>query len=105
MAADRATFAVIQGDDKGRRWVLDPEDYYAIGRASDSNISLSDPTISKRHAFVECVDGMWFIRDLGSKHGTWVNDEEVTERTALFHRDIVRLGKTYLVVGMLENEE
>lgn len=101
MDAPRAQLAVIKGKDKGDRWFLDPGEYYAVGRAPENGIALDDQTISKRHAFVECVDGIWFIRDLGSKHGTWVNDEEVTDRRALFHRDIIRLGKTYLVVGIM----
>ncbi len=105
MTKEQAKIAVAKGRDQGRVWKLDPEEYYSIGRGKDSKIHLSDPTVSTRHALLECVDGMWFVRDLGSKHGTWIDGEEVEERRAIFHKDIIRVGKTYLVMGIMESDE
>ena len=99
MAAKEVQLAVVQGADKGKKWRLAPSAFYDIGRGSDNKIVLHDKAVSKRHALIECVDGVWLIQDLGSKHGTWVNKEEVEERRALFHKDVVRVGKTHLVYG------
>lgn len=104
MNKEQAKIAVAKGKNKGRVWALDPGEYYSIGRGDDSKIHLPDPTVSTRHALLECVDGMWFIRDLGSKHGTWIDGEQVEERRAVFHKDIIRVGKTYLVMGLMEDE-
>jgi len=87
---------VIEGPDKGKKWLLDPKLSYGLGRASENRIVLHDPTVSKRHARLQCVDGIWFIEDLGSRHGTIVNDAPLSERHALFPDDTLRLGKTHL---------
>jgi hypothetical protein len=90
---------VVRGEDKGKRWILVPTIDYDIGRNSSNRIVLNDRTVSKRHALIQFVDGIWFLQDLGSKHGTWVNDEQVKERRALFDKDIIRLGKSIMVYG------
>ncbi|MFW6279892.1 MAG: FHA domain-containing protein [Planctomycetota bacterium] len=92
--------AVVKGPDKGKQWTLSASDYHTIGRSHENSITLSDPTVSKQHAMVECVDEIWFVRDLGSTHGTYVGEEEVTERHTLFHKDVIRIGKTYIAVGL-----
>ena len=90
---------VVSGDDKGKRWVLVPTIDYDIGRNADNRIVLADKTISKRHSLIQFVDGIWFVQDLGSRHGTFVNEEQVSERKALFDKDIIRIGKTTMVYG------
>ena len=104
MAAKQIQLAVVRGMDKGKKWELTPSDYYDIGRGSDNRIMLHDKAVSKRHALIECVDGVWFVQDLGSKHGTWVNQEEVAERRALFQKDVIRVGKTCLVCGCVPSK-
>ena len=102
MAKALAQLAVLRGPDEGKKWLLRPSDYYDIGRSSQNRVTLRDKTVSKRHALLECLDGLWFVQDLGSRHGTWVNDEKITERRALFHKDVIRVGKSYLVYGTVD---
>ncbi|MBS3762811.1 MAG: FHA domain-containing protein [Planctomycetes bacterium] len=102
MAKNYSQVGVVRGNDEGKKWLLKPSDYYDLGRSSKNRIPLKDKTISKRHALLECLDGIWFIQDLGSRHGTFVNEEQIEERKALFHKDVIRLGKTYLVYGNVE---
>ena len=102
MATAYAQLGVARGVDQGKRWLLKASEYYDIGRGSQNHVVLHDRTVSKRHALVECVDGLWFIQDLGSKHGTFVNDEQISERRALFHKDVIRIGKTWLVFGNVD---
>jgi pSer/pThr/pTyr-binding forkhead associated (FHA) protein len=50
-----------------------------LGRSSACQIVFADDTVSRRHAELRLRDGAWFIRDLGSSNGTWVNGRRVVE--------------------------
>lgn len=91
--------AVVRGPDKGTVWSLTATDDHTIGRGPDNTIVLTDNTVSNYHAALQFEDGVWFIVDVGSKHGTWLNDKRVEPRKPLFNKDIIRIGKSYLVYG------
>ena len=89
--------AVLHGPDKGKVWRLDTAERYAIGRVRENAIVLTDETVSQHHAVLQFEDGIWFVDDVGSKHGTWVNDARVEARKPLFHKDVIRVGRSHLV--------
>jgi FHA domain-containing protein len=66
-----------------------------IGRLGESDIVLSDPGVSRRHAEVRTQDGRFVIADLGSTNGTMVNESTVGERV-LEEGDRITIGKTVL---------
>ena len=51
-----------------------------IGRDVVNTITVNDAGVSRRHAVFERVKERVFVRDLGSKNGTFVNEDEVRER-------------------------
>jgi adenylate cyclase len=63
-----------------------------VGRAPNSDVPIFDPTISRRHAELECGNGGFAIRDLGSSNGTYVNGEKVSQR-AIVPGDVLTFGK------------
>lgn len=65
-----------------------------IGRATGSDLQLPDATVSRRHAEIAPEDGLWSLRDLGSRHGTFVNGNRLDPETPhpLSNRDQVRVG-------------
>jgi hypothetical protein len=71
------------------------KDRVVIGRLGDSDVVLSDPGVSRRHAEVRRQDGQWVIADLGSTNGTMVNEAVVAER-ALEEGDRITVGRTVL---------
>lgn len=91
---------VIQGPDKGMRITLPDDEPQLIGRSSEA-IVLSDQTISRRHAELTPEgDGTWYIRDLQSANGTFINGvRATTERRKLKLGDQVRTGNTLLIYG------
>ncbi|MGB0768945.1 MAG: ATP-binding protein [Phycisphaeraceae bacterium] len=90
---------VIQGPDKGRRITLPDDEPQLIGRSSEA-IVLSDQTISRRHAELTPEgDGTWYIRDLQSSNGTFVNGVRVSDRRKLKLGDQVRTGNSLLIYG------
>jgi len=89
---------VLQGPEKGRRFELPDNEPQMIGRSSEA-LPLRDQTISRRHAELTPDDGRWYINDLKSTNGTFVNGLRVVGRQLLKHGDQVRTGSTLLVFG------
>ena len=78
---------------------LPPDGYYELNgtfasvAASESDIALNDPSVSRTHAIIETEGGAPTVRDLGSTNGTFVNGRRV-ESEALRDGDEVRFGNT-----------
>jgi len=69
-----------------------------IGRSDDNRISLTPDTgASRHHAELTEDDGVWFIRDLGSMNGTYVNRERIEWPRALKVGDVIKIaGDVYV---------
>jgi ABC-type multidrug transport system ATPase subunit len=67
----------------------------SIGRDPHCDIVLDSPSVSWRHAAISTTDGHYWIQDLGSTNGTWVNERRV-EAAPLTMRDIIRAGDVTL---------
>jgi hypothetical protein len=63
-----------------------------IGRSPDCPVFLDDVTVSRRHAVLVDRDGRWFVEDLGSLNGTFVNRRRV-ESSELSDGDELQIGK------------
>ena len=50
-----------------------------VGRSSEADITLEDGSVSRRHARLEWRGEAWFVVDLGSANGTFVNGERIGE--------------------------
>jgi serine phosphatase RsbU (regulator of sigma subunit)/pSer/pThr/pTyr-binding forkhead associated (FHA) protein len=66
----------------------------SIGRLDTATIRLASAAVSKRHAEIEGTGGQFVIRDVGSRNGTFVNDQRVPEGEArrLADGDRIRFG-------------
>ena len=80
-----------------RRWPLLGR-VVTLGRASCANVVLDgDPLVSRVHAALERVAGVWTIDDNGlSRNGSFVNGRRLTGRLQLHDRDEIRVGSTVL---------
>jgi pSer/pThr/pTyr-binding forkhead associated (FHA) protein len=67
-----------------------------VGRASSCAITVDDTYVSQQHARFFSRDGSWFVEDLGSTNGTYVNDRRISEPAEVHAGDVVRMGKTVL---------
>jgi pSer/pThr/pTyr-binding forkhead associated (FHA) protein len=67
-----------------------------IGRADACQIKLEDTYVSTFHARIFNRDGSWFVEDLGSTNGTYLNQRRVTSPVELRAGDRVKIGKTTL---------
>ena len=64
-----------------------------IGRKGDADIVLASQNVSRHHAKIVKIAEGYFLQDLASTHGTFVNDERV-EHHILKHGDTISLGKS-----------
>lgn len=67
-----------------------------VGRAPSCAITLEDTYVSQQHARFFSKDGGWYVEDLGSTNGTYLNDHRVIQPAEVHAGDVVRLGKTVL---------
>lgn len=78
----------------GRFFVL-REGRNMIGRGADCDVVVDDDeNVSTEHAIVLCRNGRTVIDDEKSMNGTFLNSDDVMEKTDLKDGDVVRLGKT-----------
>lgn len=69
-----------------------------IGRSRSNEIVLTDSEVSRHHAFVWESNGTVYVRDEGSRNGTFVNGSRIANATALHPGDRIQLGGTFLQV-------
>src|SRR3989442_2317187 len=76
-------------------WRIVPLDkaIFTIGRRRTADLCVESADVSRDHAQIAHVDGRFVISDCGSRFGTFVNGEPVTERS-IAHGDRIRLGRT-----------
>lgn len=67
-----------------------------IGRADRCAIRLQDHYVSQVHARLIERDGDWYVEDMGSTNGTFLNDGAVSGSAVVHAGDSVRIGKTVL---------
>ena len=68
-----------------------------IGTDNRSDISYNYPLVSRQHARLVLNNGAWFVQDLNSKYGTYVNNSVVTEKE-LEYGDIIFIMGLKIVV-------
>jgi pSer/pThr/pTyr-binding forkhead associated (FHA) protein len=95
LAKGAGVLIVRAGSQAGDRFTLDAQ-VTRLGRHPESEISLDDITVSRRHAEVQRTADGYAISDSGSLNGTYVNQERV-DHTILHHGDEVQIGKFRLV--------
>ena len=93
-SANQNKLVVLNGPQSGS--VIELKHDLAIGRGNGVDVQLLDSKMSRRHAMLETVEGIWQLRDLGSLNGSYVNDVVVSAAVPLRHGDEVRLGDVAL---------
>ncbi len=78
----------------GRRFELGLQEV-SIGRGDDCTICVSTDQVSRKHATVQHILGRYYLVDMRSTNGTFINEQKV-ERAKLMDGDQIRVGKTVL---------
>ncbi len=75
-----------------------------LGRDPACQFELTDSTISARHARLSYHHSQWWVEDLHSTNGTFLNHDRVVIATVLTDGDELRCGQVTFVVGIAKKE-
>jgi serine phosphatase RsbU (regulator of sigma subunit) len=79
---------------------------FTLGRGAERDLTLADPRVSREHALIDCDADGYFLRDLGSRHGTAVNGIPVGgNHCRLRTQDKIALGASAETIVFEEMEE
>ena len=97
---------VIRGIPQGKRFLLEGPSTFVVGRGKGVDIQVDDANVSRQHAQITIEGDHIYVADMGSRNGTFVNDESIRgEKVVLAKEDMVRIGNTilkYLPAGQFE---
>jgi sigma-B regulation protein RsbU (phosphoserine phosphatase) len=86
-----AYLVTLKGPDTGRQFLLE-QDVMVLGRQTDSGICLESQAVSRHHARILRVDSNFFVEDMGSSNGTYINGSRIRERVPLTEKDTLQIG-------------
>ncbi len=75
-----------------------------IGREQTATLPILDETVSGRHARLAYRHNQWWVEDLKSTNGTFLNEELVNTMTVLVSGDEIRVGQTVVRVEIAPKE-
>jgi pSer/pThr/pTyr-binding forkhead associated (FHA) protein len=85
---------VEPADARGRSYEL--ADELTLGRAGGCQVTIDDTYVSQLHARLFRREGQFYVEDLGSTNGTYLNRRKVTAPIAIRKGDRLQVGKTVL---------
>jgi pSer/pThr/pTyr-binding forkhead associated (FHA) protein len=83
-----------EGSREGQRIPIDKRSVI-LGRGGtnvECTIVLAERQVSRQHAEIYLDQGRYFLRDLGSKNGTYLNSQPVTEAVELYDNDAIQIA-------------
>jgi pSer/pThr/pTyr-binding forkhead associated (FHA) protein len=86
-----------EGELAGQQWVI-AEDQFLIGRGADCDLVLPERQVSRHHAKILRRPGHFELEDLGSKNGTHLNGQRVTQNVRLQDGDEIQIALAVKIV-------
>jgi len=99
---DRCTLRVLVGPNIGRVIAVDPLGSI-VGRGEDADIRLDDPGLSRSHARIFRMGDGYYLQDLGSTNGSWVDGAPVTGPTSMPDGCRVAFGPSVVLAVQLQD--
>lgn len=91
---------VVSGPLKGHKYFVKTDSKVLIGRSEEANIRIGyDDFCSRKHALLYSENDKFFVEDLSSTNGTYINGERIQGKTEIHNNQVIGLGDTELLVG------
>jgi pSer/pThr/pTyr-binding forkhead associated (FHA) protein len=71
---------ITEGEQTGQRWTI-RQDSFVIGRGGECDLVLPERQVSREHIRIYRENDRYFLQDLDSKNGTWVNGNQLKNAT------------------------
>jgi pSer/pThr/pTyr-binding forkhead associated (FHA) protein len=82
----------IQAGDQNHTFSAD----FTAGR--QATLIISDEFASNQHARFQIAHGLWYVKDLGSTNGTWLNGRRIHAAQRVKKGDKIKIGRTVMIV-------
>ncbi len=89
-----AALVALEGPQKGREFPL--KDAAILGRSSECEVCINDPTVSRHHAQITRTARGWVIQDMGSSNGTILDEKKINAPTPLRDQALITAGQNVL---------
>ena len=96
----RCRVALRNGPLVGQSFTLH-QDVTTVGRTAGNDLILPDPTVSRYHARLTFRNGQWFLEDLKSSNGTYVNGVRINRPAPLMDGDELRMGDEVMAFALV----
>ncbi|GIW70470.1 MAG: hypothetical protein KatS3mg102_0012 [Planctomycetota bacterium] len=100
----RAWLQAVEGNDKGKVFDLSEGNVWVIGRGHSADVTVMDIKASRAHCRLERIGDSFYLQDLNSTNGTYVNGQQI-ERQLLSRGDYIKVGYTILTFQYETAEE
>ena len=77
----------------------------SIGRSREADIPLLDDKVSRVHCGIRLSDGEFYLKDLKSRNGVFINGQRVEDTAKLKVGDRIQIGSTVFVLETATNQE
>jgi DNA-binding winged helix-turn-helix (wHTH) protein len=94
---EKPVLIIHEGERAGQRWTVQ-DDNVTIGRGTECDLVLSERQVSRQHLKIKRVDEGYYVEDLDSKNGTWLNGKPLKGESPLQDGDEIKLAMAVKLV-------
>jgi signal transduction histidine kinase/pSer/pThr/pTyr-binding forkhead associated (FHA) protein len=87
---------ILSGPHKGQTYKLNKSPY-SVGRHMSNDLQLIDQSVSKKHFLIKTQKEQYFLYDLKSRNGTYLNSNLISNSVRLAHEDEIRAGNSLIL--------
>jgi len=89
----QVSFSILRANGEAGKVYTAEGDAISFGRSDECDVQLDDNYVSGRHAEIRSIEGRFYLQDLKSTNGTWINQNRVDGRIQIEENTVVEFGK------------